>query len=266
MGAFTNRTALVTGGSKGIGYHIARHLAREGATIVLVARGAEELERATAEISAEFGVPTSYIAADLSAREGVSTLIDTVRSRDITVDILTNNAGFGIYDVYENIDADAEANMVGVNVAALTRITREFVPGMVARRWGGVINISSILGYAGSPYMSTYGATKAYVLSFTEALWYETRRTGLKVTAVCPGPAETEFFDVAQNRREVMVGGILSVDDVMRTTFDALDRTATPPHVVSGVRNMVLTRLSVLSPRKAVVATIGRINNPGRKR
>ncbi len=193
MGAFTNRTALVTGGSKGIGYHIARYLARKGASIVLVARGAEELERAAQEIGAECGVPTSYIVADLSTQEGVSALIDTVRSRDITVDVLVNNAGFGIYDDYEKIDADAEANMVGVNVTALTRLTREFVPGMVARRWGGVINISSILGYAGSPYMSTYGATKAYVLSFSYGLRAEVKPYGVTVACVTPGSTETNF-------------------------------------------------------------------------
>ena len=248
MGAFTNRTALVTGGSKGIGYHIARHLAREGASIVLVARGAEELERAAMEISADCGVPTSYIVADLSTREGVSTLVDSVRSRDLTVDVLVNNAGFGIYDDYEKIDAEAETNMVGVNVTALTQLTREFVPGMVARRWGGVINISSILGYAGAPYMSTYGATKAYVLSFSYGLRAEVKPYDVRVTCVTPGSTETNFHS-RSGRSSSAQPFSMSAEKVGKLAVKGL--ISGKALVVPGFGNKVLAFSTRFLPRRA---------------
>jgi short-subunit dehydrogenase len=183
-------TALVTGASGGIGAAIARRLAAEGVNLVLVARSADKLAVLAAELAA-MGVSAEAVTADLSLPGAGAALA----SRIATVDILINNAGFGSYGLFERLaDAD-EQRQIAVNIAALVSLTHAFLPGMIARGRGVILNLASTAAFQPAPFMATYAATKAFVLSFSTALWAELRDRGVHVVALCPGATETAFID-----------------------------------------------------------------------
>lgn len=263
-------TALVTGASSGFGVGYAHALAERGADLILVARRQERLEALAVELAETYGTVTTVIPLDLSRTDAVAELVDDLRSREITVGTLVNNAGFATYGTFVDLDPARELEQVDVNVRALTALTHALLPDLLTTalthpHGAALVNLASTASFQPVPHMAVYGATKAYVLSFTEALWYETRNTGLKVTAICPGPARTEFTEVAGNGELSFSRHQLSVEDVVHTTFAALDRASVPPHAVSGAQNAVLARVSTLSPRRALLNTIGRLSVPGRR-
>ncbi len=261
-------TALVTGASSGLGIGYAHALAERGADLVLVARRQDRLEALAVDLAEKYGATSTVIPLDLSTPEAVSQLVDDLRARAITIGSLINCAGFGSYGNFVDSDGAREVQQVAVNVVALTALTHAFLPDLLKTatshpRGAALVNVASTAAFQPVPRMAVYAATKAYVVSFTQAIWYETRHTGLKVTTVCPGPVDTEFFAVAQ-KHEATFKKMLSVDDVMATTFSALDRATTPVHSISGAQNAVLARLATLAPRRAVVSVTGRMSTPGR--
>ncbi|WP_345069477.1 SDR family oxidoreductase [Leifsonia kafniensis] len=261
-------TALVTGASSGLGVGYAHALAERGADLVLVARRQDRLEALAVDLAEKYGATSTVIPLDLSLPDAVPQLVEDLRTRAISVGSLINCAGFGTYGNFVDADAQREMEQVAVNVGALTALTHAFLPDLLKTaishpHGAALVNVASTAAFQPVPRMAVYGATKAYVLSFTQAIWYETRRTGLKVTTVCPGPVDTEFFDVALNH-DAAFGRFLSVDEVMATTFDALDRVTTPLHSISGTQNAVLARFATLAPRRAVVTVTGRMSAPGR--
>jgi hypothetical protein len=183
-------TALVTGASGGIGRELSLILAREGYDIIAVARRAEELEALASEIRERYGRDVTVIPCDLTAPGVISSLPEDA-------DVLINNAGFGDYGPFVECDADKQVRMIELNVRALTELTRRILPGMVARGKGKIMNVASVAAFEPGPLMSVYYATKAYVLSFSEALQEELRGTGVTVTALCPGPTNTGFAKTA---------------------------------------------------------------------
>ncbi len=191
-------TVLVTGASSGIGREIARVAVETCDTVVLVARRRERLEELAAELGdLRPGVRALPWPADLADAGRRRTLPGELEAAGVTVDWLVNNAGFGVAGPFHEIDADRLQAMVEVDVAALHHLCRLFLPGMVARRRGGVLNVASTAAHQPLPWMATYGAGKAFVLSLSEALWQELRGTGVTVTCLCPGRTRTEFFDEA---------------------------------------------------------------------
>lgn len=190
-------TALVTGASGGIGLALARILAREGYDLVLVARSLPELERIAGELSARYGMVADAIHADLTDPTAPRALFDDVARRGVTVEILVNNAGFGLAGRFDQTDGTRELAMIQVNVAALTELTKLFLPGMIQRGHGRIMNVASTAAFQPGPLMAVYYATKAYVLSFTQAVAEELRDTGVTLTALCPGPTYTGFANVA---------------------------------------------------------------------
>lgn len=263
-------TALVTGASSGLGIGYAHQLAERGADLVLVARRQERLEALAVELAERYGTVSTVIPLDLARADAVPELVADLRQRDLRVGTLINNAGFGTYGNLVDLDPARELEEIAVNVQALTALTRALLPDLLSTaitnpHGAALVNLGSTASFQPVPHMAVYGGTKAYVLSFTEALWYETRKTGLKVVAVCPGPVQTEFRDVAGNR-EASYGGYLGVGDVMRASFGALDRATTPPHVVVGAQNRAFARLVRVIPRRAVLAAIGSRSVPGRSR
>jgi short-subunit dehydrogenase len=188
--------ALVTGASAGIGKELARRFARGGHDLVLTARRADELRALADELRAA-GVDAHVFPADLSDPAAPRRLFDEVAAAGLTVDVLVNNAGFGVYGRFVDADPDRLLAMVRVNVLALTELTRLFIPGMVARGQGRVLNVASTAAFQPGPLMAGYYATKAYVLSLSEALAHELRGTGVTVTCLCPGPTRTEFASAA---------------------------------------------------------------------
>lgn len=261
-------TALVTGASSGLGIGYAHAMAERGADLVLVARRQDRLEALAVDLAEKYGATSTVIPLDLSLPESVPQLVDDLRERSITIGSLINSAGFGTYGNFVDADAGREMDEIAVNVVALTALTHAFLPDLLTTatthpHGAALVNVASTAAFQPVPRMAVYGATKAYVVSFTQAIWYETRRTGLKVTTVCPGPVDTEFFDVAQNH-DAAFGKFLTVDEVMDTTFTALNRTTTPLHSISGSQNAVFARMATLAPRRAVVTVTGRMSAPGR--
>jgi short-subunit dehydrogenase len=198
-------TALITGASMGIGLELAKVFAENGHSLVLVARSEEKLKALAAEIEARHGVTVRVVPADLSGTEAADRVFETITSAGIVVDYLVNNAGFGTAGPFLDTEVGRELEMVRVNVLALTHLTHLFGRAMVARgARGGILNIASTAGFLPGPNMAVYYATKAYVVSFSEALAEELRSTGVVVTAYCPGPVATEFARTAGNAESVL--------------------------------------------------------------
>jgi short-subunit dehydrogenase len=241
------RCAIVTGASSGIGEALAVAMAAQGTHVLLVARSEDRLTALAGRIEGAGGRATA-LPMDLAAPGAAQRLFDEVQSRGLPVDTLVNNAGFGFYGPFETEAPTHLGEMLQVNVVALAELTRLFVPTLLARR-GAVLNVASTVAFQPSPYMSAYGATKAFVLSFSEALWAEYRGRGLHVAAVCPGPVETPFIDAmgAGVRSTAVFKMALSVDDVVRACLRALDGRG-PTRIVGRV-NWLLAQTSRLSPR-----------------
>lgn len=188
----TQPVALVTGASAGLGIDFARQLSASGARLVLVARRKERLE----ELASELGNARA-VALDLSRPDATARLMADLSAHNEHVDLLVNNAGFGLMGAFANMDGARQRQMVDLNCGLLTELAHAVLPRMLERRRGGILNVASTAAFQPGPYSAVYYATKAYVLSFTEALHEELSGSGVHVTALCPGPTRTEFFDVA---------------------------------------------------------------------
>ena len=192
-----NATALVTGASSGIGAEVARELARRGHGVTLVARRKERLDQLAEELSSEHGIRAETLGCDLSKPASRDRLAGRVKALDLEVDILVNNAGFATNGAFHEADAGRELEQVLVLVEAVVILTSAFLPAMVKRGSGAVLNVASTAGMQPLPYSAGYSAAKAYVLTFSEAIHQEVRGLGVAVTALAPGPVETEFWDQA---------------------------------------------------------------------
>ena len=191
---YQDRWAVVTGASSGLGRGLAARLADRGMSLVLTGRNQARLDEVAQEIRrAAPGVQVETVAADLSTHAGVSALLERVGDRPI--EVLVNNAGFGSYGPFAEADPDREAEEVAVDVNAVITLARALLPRMLARVSGGILNVASTIAFQPAPYQAVYGASKAFVLSFSQALWAEARAAGVSVTALCPGPTRTGFVD-----------------------------------------------------------------------
>ncbi|WP_420454207.1 SDR family NAD(P)-dependent oxidoreductase [Rubrivirga sp.] len=231
------RTALVTGASSGIGADLARQLGAAGAHVVLVAR-TEPALAAVADTVRRRGGTATVVAADLEPRDAPAALAARLAADGLEIDVLVNNAGFGIQGSFLEASVEDAEGMVGLNVAALTSLTRRLVPAMVARGHGGVLNVASVAAFVPAPRFAVYAATKAYVLSFTDALSAELRGTGVHVTCLCPGTVRTGFADRA-GMDDAFFAGSLPSEAVARAGLDGLARNAR--RVVPGLSNKVQT-------------------------
>jgi len=194
MSELIGKWAIVTGASSGLGTDFAEILAERGANLVLVARRKDRLEALAMRLEQERGIDARVIAIDLGEPTAPQALFDELAAAGIDVDVLVNNAGFGVYGPFIDADWERERQMLELNVVALTHLTKLFVRGMVARNHGWILQVASIGAYQPSPMYGAYSATKAYVLSFGEALAFELRNTGVKVSVLSPGVTKTEFF------------------------------------------------------------------------
>ncbi|MFT4088747.1 MAG: SDR family oxidoreductase [Gordonia sp. (in: high G+C Gram-positive bacteria)] len=245
----TGSTALVTGASSGIGAEFAAALARRGSDLILVARREDRLRALAERLAAEHGVGARVIAADLADPADLQALIAEVR--DLPIDVLVNNAGFATHGAFAEQKPQRIHDEIAVNVLALVALTRTLLPGMIQRDRGAVVNVASTAAFQPISHMAVYGATKAFVLSFTEALWGETEGSGVDVVALCPGATDTEFFDVAGEAASV--GGRQSPEQVVATAIRELDRRRTAPSVVSGAANRWSSRLPRVLPRRTTI-------------
>lgn len=265
MENFTGKTALITGASSGLGEAYALALAERGAKVILVARRADRLRDLADRISKEHGVgKATVLPMDLSSRDAASSLAKIIKGRGYQIDILVNNAGFGKTINFVDEDPKFVNDEIIVNVSTLVELTHAFLPDMVTRKDGIVINIASTAAFQSLPYMAVYGATKAFVLSFTEALWGEYRDSGVRILAVCPGPTETEFFD-ANGNSPALGRFIRNKDQVVSTTFKALEKAKPPAAVVDGALNKLTAKSSKIFTRRFAIKLAAVVMNPNKK-
>ena len=250
LGRRSRRRALVTGASSGLGAAFAEALARRGFDLVIVARRRERLEALADDLRDRHGVTVHVLAADLTQ----ATDLQAVESRmasDAALTVLVNNAGFGTTGRFAALDPDHDEAEIRLNVVALSRLTRAALPGMIARGLGGIINVSSVSGLLPGPYHATYGASKAFVNSFTEALHEELRGTGVRVQALCPGFTRTEFQERAGvAARNVPSFAWMSPEYVVEASLNALRHGTLV--CVPGPVYQLLTALIAVLPRSLV--------------
>jgi short-subunit dehydrogenase len=219
---FDGRWALITGASAGIGAALARELAGRGAKLILTARRRERLETLAAELAAT-GTETRIVVADLNDPAAPQQIFDATAGAGLNVDILINNAGLGHYGEFQRSEAEQELSQVRVNCEAMVRLSRLFIPPMVERRRGWVLILASTASFQPVPYLSTYAATKVFDRFFALGVAAEVARFGVKVTALCPGSTESEFFEVA-GASAFRIRGVQATDEVARKGIDALVR------------------------------------------
>lgn len=251
------QTALITGASSGIGLDLSRLFARDGCDVVLVARSREALQALADELATRHGIEAHVFAADLARPESPRELAAAVAARGLEIDFLVNNAGFGLAGRFADLDLETELRMIQVNVAALTALTGLFLPPMLARRRGRILNVASTAAFQPGPLMAVYYATKAYVLSLSEAIAEEVRGTGVTVTALCPGPTATGFADTAAMSRSRLfrLAQPAKSMDVARAGYRAMLRGK--PIRVTGAANLLLAQSVRIAPR-ALVRKIAR--------
>jgi uncharacterized protein len=254
-------TALVTGASSGIGETIAEELAGKGCSLVLVARRREVLNELAARLRAAHGVRVEVVAEDLGVPHAAQVLADELERRGVVVDVLVNNAGVGDFDAFVDADPAELDTMVQLNVGTLTMLTRALVPGMVERGHGTVLNVASTAAFVPGPLMAVYYASKAYVLSFSEALAEELRGTGVGVTVLCPGPVATEFQERAELDRSDLLKGarLMDAGTVARAAVAGIERGAV--RVVPGAANKATAVLPRLVPRAMVPRLVRRFQD-----
>ncbi len=261
MTAFTYRdkTALITGGSSGIGFEFACQLAEKGARLVLVARHPENLHAATRQLRQRYNVTVMEIALDLTGDNACRELSDKLAFAGISPDILVNSAGFATYGRFSKLALPREQQQITLNCQVPVALTHTLLPAMLERGQGAVINIASTAAFQPVPYMATYGATKAFLLSFSEALWAEYRTRGIRVLALCPGPTATPFFQTV-NAKEAMVGKPVSPVFVVRQALRSLERQHS--YRVTGWRNWLLSQLPAIVTRKRITLIAEKIMKP----
>jgi short-subunit dehydrogenase len=239
--------ALVTGASTGIGAEFARLLAARGHDVVLVARDQQRLETLAKELEAQHNATGEVMPADLTRTDELARIEARVADADRPIDVLVNNAGYGSFGRFDELDVDTEAGQVALNITALVRLTHAAARVMVARGHGGILNVSSLGGFQPAPYNATYSATKAFVTSFTEAVHEELRPIGVHVTALCPGFTRTEFQARAgTDTRQLPEFAWQAPDVVARVGLDALEKNKAL--VISGTLNRVVGAVSSVAP------------------
>jgi short-subunit dehydrogenase len=246
-------TALITGASSGIGKDLAVALAGRGYELILVARRKDRLVELAKELKAAHGVGVTVYAMDLAKPGASAQLEKQVLADGHSVDVLVNNAGFGTGTRVVNENRADVAEEIQLNIGALVDLTIAFLPGMVKRKSGAVVNIASTASYQPVPGMAVYAATKSFVRSFTEAVWGEVP-AGVKVFAVSPGATATEFFDVAGVHK---FGKLAAVSEVTAVILAGLDSVKPAPSVIVGARNRIMARISRIVPRTMAIKVAG---------
>lgn len=246
---------LITGGSSGIGAAFARKLATRGRNVLLVARSEDKLITLCNELGRISGVRAQYFVLDLSQPDAGARLFEETKKRQLEIDMLINNAGFGSMGDFARLDLANELKMIDLNVKSVVELTHRFLGPMRERKQGTIINIASTAGFQAVPFMTTYAATKAFVLSFSEALWEENRTHGIHVMALCPGVTETNFFEASKMDRPPM-RTIQSPEDVVDAALRGLARQK--PTVISGWANFLIVETERIVPRSMVTKLTGK--------
>lgn len=257
-----NKWILITGASSGIGEVFAWELAKRGNHLILVARSENKLADLAKNLKKEHGGQVEVIVNDLSKEGAPVKLYQECQERQLDVDMIINNAGFATHGFFEQVSGERQHEEVMLNVMSVVDITHLFLPGLLKKGSGAVINVSSTAGFQPDPYMAVYGATKAFVLSFTQALWEENRTRGVQFLALCPGATQTNFFNVV-GTDDASVGKRDTPERVVKVSLRALERGQS--YVVPGFQNYMNAQISRLLSRKQVLRLVGGLLRPRNK-
>ena len=249
-------TTLITGASSGIGAAFARKLAARGRNVLLVARSEDKLIALCNELGRLTSIRAQYVALDLQQPDAAAQLFEETKKRELEIDMLINNAGFGSMGDFIKLDLDRELEMIQLNVRAVVALTHRFLGPMRERKGGTIINVASTASFQAVPYMATYAATKAFVLSFSEAIGEENRLHGIHVMALCPGVTETKFFEAAKVDRPPM-RTIQTPEEVVDTALRGLARQKSL--VISGWTNWITVEAERIAPRSVVTKVAARV-------
>lgn len=251
---YRGKTALITGASSGLGVEFANQLAARGANLILVARRKDRLQAVADAVVLMHKVQVTVMVADLAEVGAAEKLFKSLARKKLSVDVLVNNAGFGTFGEFNNEDIEKIGEEIRLNILTLVELTKLALPSMLQNKQGVILNVASTAAYQSIPYMSVYAATKAFVLSFTEALWGELIGTGVNALALSPGGTKTEFFEVASNGKAPDgLGKLQTVEQVIAVAMKALDTSTPPPSVISGASNFALAFSGRLVPRQLLI-------------
>ncbi len=253
----TTLATVITGASSGIGEALAHLFAPEHQTLVLVARRKERLEALAKELNAKHGIKVHVIAQDLQEAGAAASLMSAIAALGLSVDTLVNNAGFGESTPFAKADAAKTSGMMQLNMVALTELTHQALPTMIERGHGRIMNIASVVAFQPCPYFAVYAATKAYVLSLTEALAEEVKGRGILVTAVCPGSTNTGFHEVANTKGSLLDKIAESPEMVAEEAYKALNNGKVV--IVTGLMNKPVPTINRLIPRRAMTWAVAKM-------
>ncbi len=255
---FLGKNALITGASKGIGYELAKVFAREGWNLILVARSSEKLKEFAAKLSSEHGVAVHLIVKDLGEPQGAEELFRECDAKSLRVDALVNNAGVGSFGNFSETDLLWESKLLDLNISSLTKLTKFFLKPMIARGGGFILNVASTAAFQPGPLMAVYYASKAYVLSFSEAIADELAGSKVSVTALCPGATKTGFQDAARMQpSKLFKKHAMAAADVAEQGYEAMIQGKRI--VIPGVKNWVMATLVKFVPRRIVMKLVRKI-------
>jgi short-subunit dehydrogenase len=256
------QTALVTGASMGIGVDLAECFAKDGYDLILTARSEAALKDVAGRLAAKYAIKATPIASDLGVPGNGSKLADEIAAKSLTVDVLVNNAGYGIAGGFDGSDRASQLNMIDLNDRALVELTHIYWPRMMANKRGGVLNVASTAAFQPGPLMAIYYATKAFVLSFSEALWKESEGTGVHVTCLCPGPTVSNFRERAGTGKTNLknLGNAMGSAPVARQAYRGWQKNKRV--VVTGARNKMLATLAPFLPRKTLLGIVYNMQSP----
>ncbi len=254
-------TALITGASLGIGLEFARTFAAEKNNLVLVARNEEKLKTLAAELQTNYGITVKIIAADLSNMDEVQKVYDVCKAENIIIDYLVNNAGIGYFGLFVEGDWNLQAQVIDLNIKSLTKMCRLFIPDMVVRKAGKILNVASTAAFQPGPTMAVYYATKSYVLFFSEAIYNELQGTGVHVTCLCPGATESGFQAAAAMEESNLVKGkkLPTSKEVAAFGYKAMMNNKMT--VIHGLMNTIMATSIRFTPRKLVLAIVRKIQD-----
>ena len=256
------QTALVTGASYGIGVDLAECFARDGYDLVLSARSAAPLSEVAERLAKAHGVRAVPLATDLGVFGGGQALVTAIQAKGLSVDVLVNNAGYGHAGALTASDLATQLGMLDLNVRALVELTHLLWDGMLARKRGGVLNVASTAAFQPGPLMAVYYASKAFVLSFSEALWEEARGTGLKVSCLCPGPTVSRFRERAGTGQTRLATASAPMPSMPVAEQGYRGWQENRRVVITGARNRVLAGLVPLMPRRVVLRMVRHLQSP----
>jgi short-subunit dehydrogenase len=256
------QTALVTGASMGIGVDLAECFAKDGYNLILTARSEAALKDVAAKLADKYKIAATPIALDLGAIGAGHKLANEIQSRGLSVDVLVNNAGYGTAGAFDGSDETNQLGMIDLNIRALVELTHIYWPGMLAKKRGGVLNVASTAAFQPGPLMAIYYASKAFVLSFSEALWKEAEKTGVHVSCLCPGPTTSQFRERAGTGKTRLsrAGTPMSSASVARMGYRAFQKNQRV--MITGARNKVLARLTPFLPRTTLLGIVYNLQSP----